>query len=789
MVTVNGSVTARDRLVALLDGVGGRGAFSVRATMRPDDLHVEVRDVGLVRFPVPVQQAKRLVSVARPARYGLGERTLLDPRVRDTWEVPKSRVKIDNRRWNPAIRPVLDRLRGELGLPEGCRLKAELHSMLVYGPGQHFAPHQDSEKVDGMVASLVVTLPSSSTGGTLVVEHGTERATYRGSRDRLSLVAFYADCRHEIRPVRTGYRVVLTYNLILVGDTAGPVPVLSDGATEALVRCLGEHFTTPVSAPAWRRDPAPLDPPDRLVYLLDHEYTTRALDWTRLKGPDAVHAAAIRDAAERADCEVVLALTDIHETWSAFESSGDDWWNGPSRGSWRPDDEEYDDESSLEDEDFELDELIESEINLVHWVDASGASAEAISTTVDIDEVCATTPSEQLRPYESNYEPYMGNYGNTMDRWYRRGAVVMWPRDRAFSVRAEASPSWALDQIAEHLDAGDLATARELVAGLTPFWTTVAGNARDVMSRASSVAFGIDDADRATMLLAPLAVEMLAVADAAGLAALCDRYGRSWMRDLLAEWSRRRRRWADTDWSGWISGLPSLVGRLLAEQPAGGVAARLLTEDAWSRLDDTLTRRSATAMASHRASALDELTAPVLAVLQSVAVSGADDLRDQALERLSPDGDDGDDATFDRFVVDVLRDGAHLDHSTRAAAGLDLVAERCAVHIERRLARPIRSADDWSLTLPGGCDCALCDTLAAFLADPSARTHEWPIAKPKRQHVHSRIDTAELPVTHRTRREGSPHKLVLTKTNDLFEREVAARRRDEADLRWLRAAW
>lgn len=31
-------------------------------------------------------------------------------------------------------------------------------------------------------------------------------------------------------------------------------------------------------------------------------------------------------------------------------------------------------------------------------------------------EVCATTPSKALEPYESEYEGYMGNYGNTLDR-------------------------------------------------------------------------------------------------------------------------------------------------------------------------------------------------------------------------------------------------------------------------------------------------------------------------------------------------------------------------------------
>jgi hypothetical protein len=71
--------------------------------------------------------------------------------------------------------------------------------MLVYGPGQFFAPHQDSEKADGMVGTLVVTLPSGAKGGVLTVEHAGRTESYRASKDVLSFVAFYADCRHDVR--------------------------------------------------------------------------------------------------------------------------------------------------------------------------------------------------------------------------------------------------------------------------------------------------------------------------------------------------------------------------------------------------------------------------------------------------------------------------------------------------------------------------------------------------------------------------------------------------------------
>jgi hypothetical protein len=63
------------------------------------------------------------------------------------------------------------------------------------------------------------------------------------------------------------------------------------------------------------------------------------------------------------------------------------------------------------------------------------------------------------------------------------------------------------------------------------------------------------------------------------------------------------------------------------------------------------------------------------------------------------------------------------------------------------------------------------------------------LAKERRQHIHGRIDAAELPVTHVTRRQGRPFTLVLTKTDDLVAGERKERERDEADLKWLANTW
>ena len=171
--------------------------------------------MGGIRFPVAPSTARRLCAVARPAWHGFKDETRLDLRVRDTWEIAKSRISIDQSRWIDTLAPQLDRISRGLGLPQGRRLKAQLHNMLVYAPGQFFAPHQDSEKTDDMIGTLVISLPSRFTGGAVLIEHHGAKMRVGGSDKSLTFIAFYADCHHEVLPIKQGYRIVLTYNLVL----------------------------------------------------------------------------------------------------------------------------------------------------------------------------------------------------------------------------------------------------------------------------------------------------------------------------------------------------------------------------------------------------------------------------------------------------------------------------------------------------------------------------------------------------------------------------------------------
>jgi len=93
------------------------------------------------------------------------------------------------------------------------------------------------------------------------------------------------------------------------------------------------------------------------------------------------------------------------------------------------------------------------------------------------------------------------------------------------------------------------------------------------------------------------------------------------------------------------------------------------------------------------------------------------------------------------------------------------------------IARPLRDEDDWAIGW-AGCGCGLCDTLGAFLGSRTRRVFEWPLATDGRRHVHTRIDSAGLPVRHQTRRQGRP-----------FTREKDTRHKAMTDLAWLTSAW
>jgi hypothetical protein len=230
--------------------------------------------------------------------------------------------------------------------------------------------------------------------------------------------------------------------------------------------------------------------------------------------------------------------------------------------------------------------------------------------------------------------------------------------------------------------------------------------------------------------------------------------------------------------------LPGLCARLHATGTAGVVAAQRLLDLSWEWTSNQIGTALASPSPSYRDKQLTGLGKPLAAVLTAAAAIGAASTQDTACGYVREQQD-----AVTALEISALR-AMRLPRTMRGDAGPRDLAADCAARLRVRLTRPQRGSDDWSIELPtGGCACELCGTLRAFLSDQSRRTFEWPLAKQRRQHIHARIDAAELPVSHLTRRQGRPYTLVLSKTDALFAGERKARIRDQSDLDWLAAKW
>jgi hypothetical protein len=769
-----------------LGRIGRPGTFAVKLDVNADDLRIEVTGVGRVGFPISKAKAAALCRIAKPARHGFKDQTVLDTAVRDTWEIARSKIRIDEPRWRKVLSAALERIARGLGLGPGAGLRASLHNMLVYAPGQFFVAHQDSEKSDDMIATLVVTLPSTFSGGEIVVQHHEEKVTFRGSGKELGMIAFYADCHHEVRPVKSGHRIVLTYNLLLASDRDAALSVAPEhlGALEAGVRAFFRD-----APPARWPGSAPPEPPDRLVYLLDHQYSQKGLGWSRLKNADAARAAALREVAQRLDCEIALALADAHEIWSCEDDYDHGYRRYGRRRSYGYDHDPEDEAKSGDGESAtpELIELIDSSVELRHFVDVRG-KGERVTSNVDSDELCFTKPSVDLDPFQSEHEGYMGNWGNTVERWYHRAAVVMWPRSRTFVIRAKASARWAIAETAKALGRKQLTEARKMAEQLVTFWPRIvrADDAPSIAGRALQVSRGLEDRTLAAALLRPFRVEQLTPKTAPALVGVVEQYGLPWFEKSCGAFIASEN--PDRSYEGsspdrrlsWLRGLPTFVLAIYecGGDVAAGLARRIIAEQwAWvlGQYRGALRFRPSEVLRQ-----LAGLDVAILGVLESSVVCGAASVRAEVLKFLVSE------ACPARALVHVLETAeATCKRQELSVLGLAAVHDHARRVLEEAVRKPARGSDDWSISPPGGCACALCKELARFLSNRARTRLEWPIAQEKRAHVHRAIDAGELPVTHTTRRSGSPYTLVLEKTPALFEREKKEREAWEAGLAWL----
>ncbi|MEZ5412530.1 MAG: hypothetical protein R2761_31130 [Acidimicrobiales bacterium] len=542
------------------------------------------------------------------------------------------------------------------------------------------------------------------------------------------------------------------------------------------------HFAEPAEVTPWRRHADPDAPPDRLIYLLDHEYTERGMSWSRLKGDDAVRADLLRAVADDLDLEVVPALADVHEVWDCIEH---DWRYQRSR-------------RQQDDDDYELTDLIDANVRL-HLpsgrsrgdpgLRCGGRRARALHQSL---------PSVKLEPYQSSSR---ATPATPATRWTAGTGAAhssFGPApgpSRCGREATQRAPSTNCWQPAGRWPPPTPQTTPRSEPG-RPCWprsqdtvTRPACDDDDLLVKAMMTAELVDDGDLAATLINPFRIEALLPTGAVALVGLTRRYGLSWVEAQLNRWLGVEGRWpvpGRRSRAEWMTTLPALcaaIGRgSTAVAPSssdetGIGTAQLLLARSWAWLEPALTAAAQERRPSERHEALESLGPALAGLLEATTAAESPELSAAMVSAARGRG-----AEWLPALISTLDKADQLEPDLLADAGLTDLALHCIGQLEAILTQPERGEGDWSIEVPSPWHtCDDCTLLASFLTAPDQPVLEWPLAESRRRHMHDAIDRFELPVTHTTRRKGSPYTLVLTK-GDLVQQDRQTRQRAALDL-------
>lgn len=677
-----------------------------------------------------------------------------------------------------------------LGQPSES-LTAHLCKLLVYEKGGFFLPHRDGEKLDRMVATLVISLPSKHTGGELIVRHGGREVVIpmQGAATGLEseFAAFYADCEHEVKPVQSGYRLCLTYNLVLKKSKHKSTSKALDltSSADQLVNVLSQwsHASSADESSA-----------SKLAVLLDHKYSEAGLTVDALKGVDLAQAMALFDAAQRADCDAYLALITLWQSGAA-EGGYDDYGYGSRYGrrrsySSRDDDDEDDDE---EDEgggsEHEMEEIYDSSLEASHFLDRTGKKVAFGRISLGEKEIVATTDLTDATPDREDFEGYTGNAGMTLERWYHRAAIVLWPRSQRFKVWCDAGTDAAVAGLNSMVAELTKVAASKNSSAVDPsvelcrqFAATIIGSWKGTYS---SITCGPDDEDEDdddnVKPKVPHRSAILQSLTKLGDSELVCRVIQEVMpNDASLKVASAVLTWmSNQGWSKFAKCLTSLTSASKKETIARN--AELLRQIA------TLPKPT-----DERQSLCREMTAILMAAIERLDAKELKDWDAPRMQRTDVLIDwtcamfaIGHDAMLSRLLAwqsihprydiaeiqipAITKLASMLKNDAKSFSPFRNWIDEVKKELRTRTQAAPQKPTNWKRDSKLNCDCADCMRLSAFLADPTQPEARFPLAKARRSHLHNIIDRNQCDCTHTTLRVGSPQVLVCKKTYGRFE--------------------
>ena len=256
-----------------------------------------------------------------------------------------------------------------------------------------------------MFAALVIALPSEHTGGDLEQALNTSVQ----SEFSYSYLGWYADVNNLVKPVESGCRLVLTYNLMHTASSPSrkasnldDLKLKSRQGSEVLGRSIRqEDYGTHMS----------------LVYILEHEYSEANICLDYLKGKDKLRAQYLAEACRDQGFSLFLAHFQ-HSKWGRCD---EDEYNLVHTSSYN---EIYD----VDDYKWELTTVFTSD-----------GTQLAENMAVNEEDAVQADLFDNAEPDDEEYEGWTRNEGANTTHFYHRSCLVLMPRACRFEFLEEAA--------------------------------------------------------------------------------------------------------------------------------------------------------------------------------------------------------------------------------------------------------------------------------------------------------------------------------------------------------------
>lgn len=254
-----------------------------------------------------------------------------------------------------------------------------------------------------MFATVVIILPSRYTGGQVHVSHGNKPLVFDYASSSLlstAVLAWYTDVTHEVKPVESGYRLALSYNLIQ-GNAAISRPVVPNMASAvSRVRDILQKWSKGLYESS----------SNIVAYLLQHQYShfSLARGSICLKGEDAHLVAHLRDVASELGFKLCLASLQYHVSGSSDDYGYGSWGKRGRYGRCYYD--RYDDDDEDDGSVPPMDEVYDSSLCLENIVNLDGTSIMPSRTfSLGSESLVPANAFDEVEPDDKTYEGYTGN--------------------------------------------------------------------------------------------------------------------------------------------------------------------------------------------------------------------------------------------------------------------------------------------------------------------------------------------------------------------------------------------